>query len=734
MRRTNTCGELTKHSLKKSVVLNGWVHTRRDHGGVIFIDLRDRYGLTQVVINPDNKHFKTAEKIRREDVLEVSGTIRERPKGMKNPNMVTGEIEVIVKDLEILNKAETPPIEVDDRIEASEDMRLKYRYLDLRRPVMQNRLIIRHKAAQAAREYLNSQDFLEIETPLLIRATPEGARDYVVPSRLHQGQFFSLPQSPQLYKQILMVSGMDKYYQLARCLRDEDLRADRQPEFTQIDIEQSFVDVDDIIETCEGMIKHIWKKAIGTNVKIPFPRLTYKEAMDKYGIDKPDIRFELELIDVTDLAKKSDFNVFKNAELVKCINPEGDFSRKDLDELEQLAESYGAKGLAWMKVTDKGLESSIVKFFSPALQKELLKKTKTKKGSVLLFVADKWAVCNDVMARLRLDLGKKLKLINEKEFSFVWIVDFPLFEWGEENGRWAPMHHIFSMPKDECVKYLEKDPSKVLGKLYDLALNGAELGGGSIRIHKKDLQERVLKVIGLDYSEAEKRFGFLLNAFKYGAPPHGGIAFGLDRIASLLCGFNDIREVMAFPKNKAAECLMDSCPSQIDEHQLKELRINIAAIKKKSLVLEEVKIALDKEKKEYKLLEHEPVFTAEEAAKARGTKLKQSAKTLVLKADDEFVMAVVPGDKEIDLVKLKEKLEVKKLDLASAEDVKEVTGCSIGSVPPFGNLFNLKVYVDKEFTKNKEIAFNAGSPTTSMKMSCEAYLDVVRPEVLEFSK
>jgi aspartyl-tRNA synthetase len=574
MKRTHTCGELAKKDDKKEVALQGWVQTRRDHGGVIFIDLRDRYGLTQVVFNPDKKDiFKIADSLRREWVIEIEGKVRPRPEGMKNPNLKTGEIEVVASKLEVLNKAETPPIEIEDRVEAGEEQRLKYRYLDLRRPVMQSRLITRHKAAQAVREFLDKEKFLEIETPFLIRSTPEGARDYIVPSRTLPGKFFSLPQSPQLYKQILMVSGFDRYFQIVRCMRDEDLRQDRQPEFTQIDIEMSFPEEEDIYKLCEGMLKHVWKKVHNKEIKTPFPRIKYDDAMEKYGSDKPDLRYGLELTDITKIAKKSDFGVFKDAEIVKCINPAKDFSRKELDAYIDFCTKNGAKGMAWMRVTDKGLESNIVKYFPDKVQQELLKATKAKKGSVLMFIADKPSNVNEVLDKLRRKLAEDLGLVNEDDLKFCWITHFPLYEWDEDVQRWAPMHHIFSMPHGEFIGKLGKDPGKVRGKLYDCVLNGVELGGGSIRIHRKEIQEEALKVIGMDYKEAEKRFGFLLNSFKYGAPPHGGIAFGFDRVCALLCGFNDIREVIAFPKNKNAESPMDGCPSDVDPAQLKELYI-----------------------------------------------------------------------------------------------------------------------------------------------------------------
>lgn len=581
--RTNTCGELVKKDIKKEVCLMGWNQSSRDHGGIIFVDLRDRYGITQLVFDPKhNKKFHTeAEKLRREDVIAVKGKVHARGKDLENPKLKTGEIEVLVDDFEVLNKAETPPIEVEDRVEANEELRLKYRFLDLRRPKMQKHLLIRHKTAQAAREYLNKNNFLEIETPMLVRATPEGARDYIVPSRVNPGKFYALPQSPQIYKQILMVSGCDRYYQLARCLRDEDLRADRQPEHTQIDLEMSFVKAEDVLEMVEGLYKHMMKKVLNIDIKYKFPRISYKESMEKYGTDKPDLRFGLELIDATDVIKDSDFQVFKNAEQVKCINPKKDFSRKELDEYINFCQQNGAKGMAWMRVTQKGLESNIVKFFNPTIQKKLLDKTKAKKGSILMFIADKKKVVAEILGSLRLKLRDDLKLVNEKDFKFCWIVDFPLFEWDDENSKWVPSHHIFTAPKKEHLDFLEKDPSKVHADLYDLVLNGIELGSGSIRETNPETQEKLMKVIGLSHEQARKKFGFMMDAFKYGTPPHGGIGLGFDRIVALMCGYNDIREVIAFPKNKDAECPMDLSPNYVPDEQLKELHIKTDLVKKK---------------------------------------------------------------------------------------------------------------------------------------------------------
>jgi len=583
LKRTNTCGELTKKDIKNDASLAGWVHSSRDHGGIIFIDLRDRYGLTQLVFDPehDKKNHKDAEQLRREDVIAVKGKVRGRGKGLENPKLKTGEIEVLADDLEVLSKSETPPLEIEDRIEANEDMRLKYRYLDLRRPKMQRHLLIRHNAAMAARDYLNKNSFLEIETPILVRATPEGARDYVVPSRVNPGKFYALPQSPQLYKQILMVSGCDRYYQFARCLRDEDLRQDRQPEHTQIDFEMSFVNAEDVMDMIEGLYKHMMKRVLGVDIKNKFLKIPYKDAMEKYGTDKPDLRFGLELIDVTEIAKKSDFQVFNKADKIKCINPEDKFSRNEIDSLIDFAISKGSKGMAWMRVTDKGLESNIVKFFNKEIQKKLIEKTKAKKGSIIFFIADKEKNVNEILSKIRMEVGKRLKLINEKEFRFCWVVDFPHFEWSEDENKWNPMHHIFVAPKKEHLQYLGTNPEKIYSDLYDLVLNGIELGTGSIRETDPVTLEKLMKVIGIDHNEAQKKFGFLLEAFKYGTPPHGGMGLGFDRIVALMCGYNDIREVIAFPKNKDAECPMDGSPSDLEEKQLKELNIKLDLVKKK---------------------------------------------------------------------------------------------------------------------------------------------------------
>lgn len=585
MKRTHTCGQLDEKDIDKKVVLQGWVDARRDHGNIIFIDIRDRYGITQLVFDStkSKEAHKIADSLRREFVIEISGVVKRRPSGLENPNIATGKIEVHCNNLEIVSPAETPPLDIEDRVVAAEEARLKYRYLDLRRPIMQRRLILRHNVAQAAREFLNLQGFLEIETPFLLKHTPEGARDFIVPSRLHPGKAYSLPQSPQLYKQILMVSGFDRYYQIARCLRDEDLRSDRQPEFTQIDVEMSFVDEDDIYAVGEGLIKHLFKKVLGLDIKIPFKRISYNETMEKYGTDKPDIRFGLELVDVTRVLRESNFEVFRNSALIKCINAKGcaNFSKSELNELLRIAHEQGAKGLVTIKIKDSEMESMVAKYLSDKIRKELIKSTNAQNGDLLLIVAGEQKTTNSALAAIRNYLGKKLNLYNPKEFLFCWVVDFPLFEWNEEEQKWDAAHHIFTMPKTEHIALLEKDPGKVHAKCYDLVLNGVELASGSIRIHRADIQERVMKVIGLKKEDVEKKFGFLLEAFKYGAPPHGGFAIGFDRLVAMMCGINDIREVIAFPKTKNAECPMDGSPSEVEPKLLKELHLKFEVPKKR---------------------------------------------------------------------------------------------------------------------------------------------------------
>ena len=583
LQRTHTCGQLRKEDAGSEATLSGWVDTRRDHGGVIFIDLRDRYGKTQVVFNPEHNSetHQQASALRSEYVIAVKGKVAERPEDMVNPNLDTGAIELFVDKLEILNTSETTPFEITADTEVSTELRLKYRYLDLRRPLMQKYLAFRHKVCQVARQYFDGNNFIEVETPFLTKSTPEGARDYLVPSRINRGQFYALPQSPQLFKQILMVSGFDRYFQIVKCFRDEDLRAQRQPEFTQLDLEMSFVREDDVINIIEGLMVDIFNKVLNKEITAPFPKISYYDAMKMYGCDAPDLRFEMTIKEITDIAKKSDFKVFKSVAesggQVRGINAVGcaKLSRKEIDDLTTFVNQFGAKGLAWFKVDEKGLTSQIAKFFAAELQSEIIERFKAVPGDLLLFVADKESVVSQSLSQLRLNIGKSNGLIDEKEFNFSWIVDFPLFEYNEESDRYDSLHHPFTSPHQDDLQILEEKPLNVRARAYDIVLNGVELGGGSIRIHRPDIQKRIFSLLNIDDDTAQKRFGFLLEALKYGAPPHGGIALGLDRMVTILLGLDDIREVIAFPKTQKATCLMVDAPSEVDENQLKDLGISL---------------------------------------------------------------------------------------------------------------------------------------------------------------
>jgi aspartyl-tRNA synthetase len=582
--RSYYCGEVTELHIGEKVTLKGWVQKRRDLGGLIFIDLRDRTGIVQIVFNPEvsKEALAIAEKVRNEYVLDVHGTVVAREEGAVNKNLKTGRIEVQVESVTIINEAKNPPFVIGDQTDVAEEIRLKYRYLDLRRPVMFETLKLRHDVTKSIRHFLDNEGFIDVETPYLNRSTPEGARDYLVPSRVHPGEFYALPQSPQIFKQLLMVAGVDRYYQIARCFRDEDLRADRQPEFTQVDIEMSFMSQDDIISLIERMMQKVMKEVKGMDVSIPFKRMSYNEAMSRYGSDKPDTRFDMELVDVSEVVQHSSFKVFTstvaNGGQVKGLNVKGaanQYSRKDIDALTEFVARYGAKGLAWLKVEEEGLKGPIAKFFSEEEQQGLLQSFEAEVGDLLLFVADKKAVVADALGALRLKLGKDLGLIDENRFNFLWITDWPLLEYDEEDKRYYAAHHPFTMPVREDIELLDSDPGRVRAQAYDLVLNGYELGGGSLRIFERDVQEKMFQVLGFSEEEAKEQFGFLLEAFEYGTPPHGGIALGLDRLVMLLAGRSNLRDTIAFPKTASASCLMTDAPGKVSKEQLDELHLSI---------------------------------------------------------------------------------------------------------------------------------------------------------------
>ena len=579
LKRTHNCGEIRSSDLNDSVVLNGWVNKVRLHGQVVFVDLRDRYGKTQIVFDADEYEgdLEKVKKISMEDVLSIKGIVRPRVESAINPDLETGEIEILVSEYIMLNEAAPLPFMLNDRENAEEDLRLKYRYLELRMEELQHNLLIRHSTYQATRSYLSENNFVEVETPMLMKSTPEGARDYLVPSRVHEGKFYALPQSPQIYKQILMISGYDRYFQIVKCFRDEDLRADRQPEFTQIDIEMSFVDEEDIFVYMEGLTRHVFKVVSQIQLPDTFPRLTYKEAMDTYGSDKPDLRYDLKLRDVKRFTDASDFNAFSSSEIVKgiVVNGGAKYSRKEIDQLTELVKKYKAKGLAWMKLQDAGFEGGISKFFPPDLQKRIESELEMVDGDILFMIGDEERIVLNALGYLRKEIGKKENLIDRNKFSPVWITEFPMFEFDDEKNRFIAMHHPFTAPRIDDVDLLDSDPLKTLSRGYDLTMNGYEIAGGSVRIHSPKVQEKVFSLLGLSRDEAIEKFGFLVEALSYGAPPHGGIAFGFDRLVMLLAGTENIRDVIAFPKTTSAASLMDSSPSNVSDSQLKELGIII---------------------------------------------------------------------------------------------------------------------------------------------------------------
>ncbi|MDD1502241.1 MULTISPECIES: aspartate--tRNA ligase [unclassified Lysinibacillus] len=586
--RTHASNELSEALKGEKVVLKGWVQRRRDLGGLIFIDLRDRTGITQVVFSPDvAEAHALADKVRSEYVIEVEGTVILRAEDQINPNVPNGKIEVEATKLVVINTAKTTPFQIEDRTDVSEDLRLKYRYLDLRRPVMFDTFKMRSDVTRTIRNFLQNEGFLEVETPILTKSSPEGARDYLVPSRVHEGEFYALPQSPQLFKQLLMVSGFEKYFQIARCFRDEDLRADRQPEFTQVDIETSFLTQEEIIEMNERLIQAVMKEVKGIDIPAPFQRMKYQEAMDRYGSDKPDVRFGLELVALNDIFDGCNFKVFADTvaqgKQVKSINIKGaadKYSRKDMDELTKFVGIYGAKGLAWLKVTEEGLNGPIAKFFDEALATALIERMKAEVGDILVFVADKASVVAASLGALRTKLGQDLGLIDESEFAFLWITDWPLLEYSEEDGRYYAAHHPFTRPFDEDIPLMETDPAAVRAQAYDIVLNGYELGGGSLRIYERELQEKMFNLLGFTEEEARAQFGYLLEAFEYGVPPHGGLAFGLDRFVMLLAGRTNLRDTIAFPKTASASCLLTNAPSEVSSEQLNELNLAIKTFKR----------------------------------------------------------------------------------------------------------------------------------------------------------
>ena len=594
MHRSCGCGRVTEKDCGKELTLAGWVNTRRDHGGLIFIDLRDRSGIVQVVMSPQygEDAFHKAEDVRSEYVLAIRGIVRERSPETVNPKMQTGKIEVVVSEMRVLNKAKTPPFYVEDGIDVDETVRLKHRYIDLRRPEMQRNLIMRHKIVHEMRQFLDAHDFLEVETPILTKSTPEGARDYLVPSRVNPGKFYALPQSPQLFKQLLMVSGLERYFQIARCFRDEDLRADRQPEFTQLDIELSFEDQDFILDLMEHMMQRIFKNVLNVDIQIPFKRITWDDAMNLYGSDKPDLRFDMHFYDISDLLRDTGFKVFRNVldngGIVKAITVKGDAAipRRELDGLVDYVGNYGAKGLAWIGLNKDGsLKCQITKFLGEDKIREIGKFCEAENGDLILIIADKPKVVAQALGELRLEMARRMNLIDENEFCFRWVTDFPMFEYSEEDKRWVAEHHPFTAPRDEDVQYLLTDPSKVYAKAYDMVLNGVEAGGGSLRIYQEELQEKVFKAIGITHEEAQEKFGVLLDAFRYGAPPHAGIALGLDRLVMLMLRLGSIRDVIAFPKTQSAIDQMTQAPSEVVDMQLKELHIRVDVKKEKNLLI-----------------------------------------------------------------------------------------------------------------------------------------------------
>ena len=747
MYRTHTCNDLTTKEIGQQVTLSGWVHRRRDHGGIIFIDLRDRYGLTQIVFDPefDQAALEVADKVRPEYVLKVTGEVRKRLEGQDNANMATGQVEVYINEIDILNDAKTPPFEIDQDKPVNEELRLKYRYLDLRKDRMKNNIVLRHKVIKEIRDAMDKESFVEIETPILIKGTPEGSREYLVPSRLYPGKFYVLPQSPQQLKQMLMIAGYDRYFQIARCFRDEDQRGDRQPEFTQLDIEMSFVEEKDVMAVNEKLLIDLTKKFM-PDKKIqnePFPVITWQEAMETYGSDKPDIRFEMKIVDVTDIVKNSGFSVFSNAVkeggVVKALRVEGGgkFTRKEIDDLTELARIHGAKGLAYfLYEEDDSVRSPLTKFMSEEEIKGITEKTGAKAGDCVFFGADQFNTACEALGQVRLACGDKFNLRDPNVFAFLWVHEFPMFERDQATGGLGAMHHPFTRPMDEDIDLLETAPEKARSIAYDVVLNGNEIGGGSMRIHEQKLQQKIFNILKITPEDAEIRFGHMLEAFSYGAPPHGGIAWGLDRLIMIFAGEPNIREVIAFPKDQKAKDLTLGAPSVMPEKDVAEANVQIINAEKedKRDVFTELKELLDKGGIKYTLLEHKAVKTSEEAAKVRGTDLKQGARALIFSTDKGYVQSVCSAAKEVDEKKVAALIGARNIQLASPKQVKAVTGCEIGCVPPFGNLFGLQVIIDQSLAENDEIAFNAGRHDRSIKMKFKDYSKVIGTDTKDISK
>ena len=738
--RTKSCGAINASNIDEEITLCGWVYRRRDHGDVIFIDLRDRYGITQVVFDPSNdkKTHALAEKIRSEYVLKIKGKIRRRPKDQENPNLVTGEVEVLVFEAEILNKSKTPPFEIDQEKEVGEEIRLKYRYLDLRRERMRGNISFRSKLFHEIRNFMMENDFVDIETPILIKGTPEGSREYLVPARLHPGNFYVLPQSPQQLKQLSMVAGFDRYFQIARCFRDEDQRGDRQPEFTQLDVEMSFVGSEDIMSLIENLLIDLSKKFLSEKEFLfkPFKRITYQEAMEKYGSDKPDLRFGLEFVNMSKEAKNSGFGIFENSEYLfalKVAKKYGELTRKDIDDLTRLAQQNGAGGLAWVRVGEAS--GPVAKNSKKEFLDALIKKTEAQEGDLIFFGAGDFVFSTEPLGAVRLDLGDKFKLRDPNKLAYLWVTDFPLFEKSKETGNIGSSHHPFTRPKKEHEDKVLSNPLEVLSEAYDVVLNGSEIGGGSIRIHERDLQKKIFDALKISDEDAERRFGHILQAFEYGAPPHGGIALGLDRLVMLFRDEPNIREVIAYPKNQKAEDLMLGAPSIMPDEEIEEMGIKVLESENdgETEVFKKIKKLLSEKNISHKIMKHKAVRTSEESARVRGTDLKQGARALVVQADNsKLFLAVGSAAKEIDLDKLGEIIGAK-LRLADAKTVQKQTKCKIGAVPPFGNLLALTTYVDKELLKNEEIAFNAGSNEISVKMKAKDFVELSGAKEGDFS-